>query len=335
MVNADGGIGGRAINFITLDDGFSPPKTVEQVRRLVEHDKVLFIFQTLGSPPNLAIQKYLNNMGIPQLFVADGSKVWGQPDLYPWSIGWQVTYWGEARVYGKYILENHPDAKIGILYSNANMSLESIEGLGSLADDMIVDMQTFEFTDATVDAQIIALKESGANVFFNLALPKFAVQAIRRMHDIDWKPVHFMTSTASSVEQVLMPAGPEKSMGIISAIVLKDPTDSRWHDDQDFKDYMAFMAEWYPEGNPRDLFNAYGYSVASTLLHVLEQCGDNLTRANIMKQAASLKNLQLPMVMPDFPVDTGPDDYFLFEAMQLAKFDGTTWAPFGPIMTQH
>lgn len=336
MVNARGGINGRKITFLSYDDGFNAAKTVEHTRRLVEQEKVLFMFQTLGTP-NYAIHKYLNDRGIPQLFIADGSKFWAQPDKYPWSIGWQTSFWGEGRIYARYLLQNHPDAKVGILYQNDNFGKEYVDGfrdgLGDRAEEMIVAAEPYEYTDPTIDSQIVQLKATGADTFLNISMPKFAAQAIRKVYDIGWRPLQLMTNVSSSIEQVMIPPGIEKSMGVITTIALKDPTDPQWFDDQDFKDYVTFMEEWYPGGEPRDLFNVYAYSVVTTLMHVLENAGDNLTRANIMKQAASIDNLELPMLMPGFIADTGPDDYFVFEVLQPAKFNGTTWEAFGPLIS--
>jgi branched-chain amino acid transport system substrate-binding protein len=336
-VNAEGGINGRKINFISYDDGYSPPKTVEQVRKLVESDEVLAIFQPLGTPPNTAIQKYMNSKKVPQLFVATGATKWGDPKNYPWTIGWQPNYQSESRIYAKYLLEKHPNGKIAILYQNDDYGKDYLkgfkDGLGDKAKTMIVSELPYETTDPTVDSQIVTMKASGADVFFNVTTPKFAAQAIKKAAEIGWKPVHVLNQVSSSVGAVLKPAGVENSVGILTTGYLKDQTDPQWKDDAGFKAFMAFMDKYYPEGDKTSSFTGYGYSVAQTLVQTLKQCGDNLTRENVMKQAANLKDLKLDMLLPGITINTSPTDFYPIEQNQMMKFDGTKWETFGPIMS--
>jgi branched-chain amino acid transport system substrate-binding protein len=335
MINEQGGVNGRTINFISVDDGYSPPKTVEMVRRLVEQDQVAFVFNTLGTPTNTAIHKYLNQLKVPQLFVATGATKWGDPKNFPWTMGWQPTYQAEGHIYAQYILKNVPEPKIAILYQNDDYGKDYVKGLrdalGDAAKKLIVMEQTYEVTDPTVDSQIVNLKNSGANVFYNVTIPKFAVQAIKKAHDVGWKPLHLLNSVSSSVGVVLKPAGLEASKDIITARYVKDVTDPQWKNDQGYKDWLAFMQKYYPDGSVVDDFNVYGYTVAQGLLHVLKQCGTDLSRANIMKQAANIKDLSLPMLLPGIKVNTSPTDFYPLEQEQLAKFDGERWVNFGEI----
>ncbi|MBX6369757.1 MAG: ABC transporter substrate-binding protein [Rhodospirillales bacterium] len=335
-VNDDGGVNGRKITFISYDDAYSPPKTVEQVRKLVESDEVLLIFQPLGTPSNTAIQKYLNGKKVPQLFVATGATKWGDPKHFPWTMGWQPNYQSEGRIYAKYILEHLPNGKIGILYQNDDYGKDYVkglkDGLGDKAKSMIISEQPYEVADPTVDSQIINLKASGADVFFNVTTPKFAAQAIRKAGEIGWKPAHFLNNVSQSVGSVLKPAGLEHAKGIFSSYYLKDATDPQWKDDKGYKDWVAFMDKYFPDGDKTSSFTVYGYSVAQTLVQVLKQCGDELTRANVMKQAANLKNLELPMLLPGIKINTGPNDFFPIEQMQMQRFNGERWEPFGPVM---
>jgi len=335
-VNAEGGINGRKINYITLDDGYSPPKTVEQARKLVEQDEVLLLFNPLGTPPNTAIQKYMNAKKVPQLFVATGATKWGDPQNFPWTIGWQPNYQSESKIYAKYILREKPNAKIGILYQNDDYGKDYLkgfhDGLGDKAKSMIVSEVSYEVTDPTVDSQIVTLKGSGADTFFNITTPKFAAQAIRKAYDIDWKPLHLLNSVSSSVASVMQPAGLEKGVGVITSAYLKDPTDPQWANDPAFKEWLAWMQKFNPRGDVADGFNVYGYSVAQTLVQALKQCGDNLTRENVMRQAANIKGLALPMLLPGITVDTSPTDFYPIEKMQLQKFDGKTWILFGDVI---
>jgi branched-chain amino acid transport system substrate-binding protein len=335
-INEEGGVNGRKIIFISYDDGYSPPKTVEQVRRLVEQDQVLFLFQTLGTPTNTAIWKYLNQKKIPQLFVATGATKWGDPEGHPWTMGWQPNYQTEAKIYARYILENLPNARIGILYQNDDYGKDYVkgfkEGLGDKAGEMIVSEQTYEVTEPTIDSQIVNLKNSGADVLFNVTTPKFAAQAIRKVADIGWKPVHFLNNVSNSVGSVLQPAGLEASKDIISSFYLKDPDDPQWKDDPDRKEWLTWMERYYPEGNAHDQFNVYGYTVAQTLIYVLKQAGDDLTRENIMRQAANIKDLELPMLLPGIKINTSPTDYYPIEQLQLGKFNGERWVLFGEVI---
>jgi branched-chain amino acid transport system substrate-binding protein len=335
-VNAEGGINGRKITFISYDDAYSPPKTVEQARKLVESDEVLLLFQTLGTPSNTAIHKYMNSKKVPQLFVATGATKWGDPKNFPWTMGWQPNYQSEGRIYAEYLLKNHPNGKIGILFQNDDYGKDYVkglkDGLGEKAKTMIVSELPYETSDPTVDSQIINLKASGADVFFNVTTPKFAAQAIKKAHEIGWQPVHLLNNVSNSVGSVLKPAGLEAAKGILSTGYLKDPTDPTWDNDAGKKEWLAFMDKYYPDGDKTSSFTAYGYSVAQTLAMVLKQCGDDLTRENVMKQAANLKNVQLPMALPGVLLNTSEKDFFPFEQMQMQKFNGERWELFGPIM---
>jgi branched-chain amino acid transport system substrate-binding protein len=337
MINEQGGINGRKINFISRDDGYSPPKTVEQVRQLVEQDRVLLLFQTLGTPPNIAIQGYLNENKVPQLFVATGASRWNDPKHFPWTIGWQPNYQVESQIYARYILENVSDAKVAVLYQNDDSGKDYFagfrEGLGGKANKMIVGVQTYETTDATADSQIVALRASTANVLFTAAIPKFAAQAIRKVYDLGWRPTYFLASVANSVGAVMRPAGPDKSVGIISAAYVKDPTDPQWQDTPEYKEWLAWMKKYNTSGNLSGIFTVYGYSAAQTMVALLKQCGDNLTRENVMKQAASIHYLNLPMLLPGITVSTSADDFAPIKQMQLMKFDGTTWRLFGDVIS--
>ena len=332
MINDQGGINGRKINFITLDDGYSPPKAVEQVRKLVEQEEVLLVFQSLGTPSNSAIHQYMNAKKVPQLFVATGATKWGDPEHFPWTMGWQPSYQTEARIYAKYVLANKPDAKIGILYQNDDFGKDYLTGikdiLGDKAAKMIVAEASYEVTDPTVDSQIVTLKGSGADVFFNVTTPKFAAQAIRKAYDVDWHPLQLLTNVSISVGSVLTVAGTEKAVGIITADYRKDPADPQWQDDPAMKEWRAFMAKYYAEGDIKDNSNVYGYAVAQSLVEVLKQCGDDLTRQNVMKQAANL-NLSPGLLAPGIKITTSPTDFHPIKQMRLQKFDGKSWVPFG------
>ena len=334
-INDEGGINGRKINFITLDDGYSPPKTVEMARRLVEQDEVLFLFGTLGTPSNTAIHKYMNAKKVPQLFVATGAAKWNDPKNFPWTMGWQPNYHTEAMIYAKHILQTKPNAKIAVLYQNDDFGKDYLtglkEGLGDKAK-MIVAEATYEVTDPTVDSQIVQLQASGADVFVNIATPKFAAQAIRKAYDTGWKPTQYLTNVSLSVGAVLTPAGLDKSVGIITSNYGKDATDPQWDNDAGMKEWRAFMAKYYPDGNLKDNSNIYGYGVARTLVQVLKQCGDNLTRENVMKQAANLQKLDVGTLLPGITINTSPTDFAPIQAVQLAKFDGKTWVLFGDVI---
>jgi branched-chain amino acid transport system substrate-binding protein len=337
MINEQGGINGRKINFISRDDGYSPPKTVELVRKLVEEDQVLFTFNILGTPPNTAVQGYLNDNKVPQLFVATGADKWNDPKNHPWTMGWQPSYRVEARIYGRYILKNLPNAKIAVLYQNDDFGKDYLtglrEGLGDQADKMIIATKTYETTDPTVDSQVVALQGSGADTLLTAAIPKFAAQAIRKVYDIGWKPTHFLTNVSISVGSVIRPAGPEKAVGIVSANYGKDPTDPQWQNGIEYKDWLAWMQKYNASANTADTNAVYGYNVSQTLIHVLKMCGNDLTRENIMKQAANIQELKLPMLLPGVVVSTSGADFAPIKQMQLMKFDGTTWQLFGEVIS--
>jgi branched-chain amino acid transport system substrate-binding protein len=335
-VNDEGGVNGHKVNFITYDDAYSPPKAVEMVRKLVEQDQVAALFQTLGTPTNTAIHKYVNSQKIPHLFVATGATKWNDPKTFPWTMGWQPNYQTEGRTYAAYILKNFPDAKIGILYQNDDYGKDYrkglLDGLGEAAKKMVVLEQTYEVTDPTIDSQIVNLKNSGANVFFNVTIPKFAVQAIKKAHDIGWKPNHFLNNVSSSLATVLKPAGLEASKGLITALYMKEVTDPQWRNDKGFQDWVAFMKKYYPDGALDDQSNAFGYTAAQAMVQVLKQCGNDFSRENIMKQAANLKNVEFPMLLPGIKVNTSPTDHAPIEQEQLAKFDGERWVLFGDLV---
>ena len=335
-VNEAGGINGRKINFITLDDGYSPAKTVEVVRQLVEQDKVLCLFNTLGTPSNTAIQKYMNQKKVPQLYVATGASKWGKPKEFPWTMGYQPDYHTEAVIYAKHILANVKDAKVGVLMQNDDFGKDYLdgfkEGLGKDAGKVIAKLVTYEVTDPTVDSQIIQLKDSGANVFFNIATPKFAAQAIRKAADISWKPAQYMTNVSASVSSVMKPAGFDNGQGIITAAYLKDPTDKRWDDDAEMKTWRAWMDKYMPGANQGDANYVYAYSVSFLMQQTLAKCGDTLTHDNVMKQAANFQKLRVPMLLPGITVSTSPTDYYPIQAVQLQRFKGESWDLFGDVM---
>jgi len=335
-VNDAGGINGRKVNFVTLDDGYSPAKTVEVVRQLVEQDKVLCLFNTLGTPSNTAIQKYMNQKKVPQLYVATGASKWGRPKEFPWTMGYQPDYHTEAVIYAKHILANIKDAKVGVLMQNDDFGKDYVdgfkEGLGKDAGNVIAKLVTYEVTDPTVESQIIQLKDSGANVFFNVATPKFAAQAIRKAADISWKPAQYMTNVSASVSSVMKPAGFDNGQGIITAAYLKDPTDKRWEDDAEMKTWRAWMDKYMPGANQGDANYVYAYSVSFLMQQTLAKCGDTLTHENVMKQAANFQKLRVPMLLPGITVSTSPTDYYPIQAVQLQRFKGETWDLFGEVM---
>ena len=334
-INDAGGVNGRKINFISVDDGYSPSKAVEMTRRLVEQDQVLFIFNSLGTPSNSAVHKYLNAKQVPQLFVATGASKWGDPKHYPWTMGGQPNYRSEGRIYALHILKTRPNARIGVLYQNDDYGKDYLqgfkEGLGDQAK-LIVAEVSYEVTDPTIDSQILALKGSGADVFFNISTPKFAAMAIRKAYDIGWHPLQYLNNLSISVGSVLTPAGLDKAAGVLSVAYYKDPTDKKWESDPAIREWTAFMQKYYPEGNRSDSLNVYGYALAQMLVQVLRQAGDTLTRANVMRQAANLKDLQLPVALPGVKINTSPTDFFPFESMQLQRFDGRQWVLFGEVM---
>ncbi len=336
MLDEQGGINGRKINFISYDDAYSPPKTVEMVRKLVEQDNVLFVFQTLGTPSNTAIHKYMNMKKVPQLHVATGASKWNDPKNFPWTMGWQPNYQTEARIYAKHILQTKPDVKIGVLYQNDDYGKDYLkglrDGLGDKAAKMIVAEVSYEVSDPTVDSQIVQLQASGANVFFNVGTPKFAAQAIRKAYDIGWRPVQYLNNVSTSIGAVLTPAGLEKSVGIITTAYLKDYSDAQWANDPAVKRWESFMKKYYPAGDLNDVSNLYGYTVARTLEQVLRQCGDNLTRENVMKQAASMKGQYIDTLLPGITITTSDNDYAPIESVQMQRFNGKRWERFGEVM---
>jgi branched-chain amino acid transport system substrate-binding protein len=336
-INAEGGINGRKINFISYDDAYSPPKTVEQARKLVESDEVLLVFNPLGTPPNTAIQKYLNTKKVPQLFVATGATKWNDPKDFPWTMGWQPNYQSEGRVYAQHVLKEKPDGKIAILYQNDDYGKDYVkgfkDGLGAKAASMIIIEESYEVTQPTIDSNIVKLKSLNADVFFNVTTPKFAAQSIKKMNEIGWKPLHILNSVSASIGSVMKPAGFENSQGIISSQYLKDPADAEWKNDPGMKAWIEFLDKYYPEANRVDAFVMYGYTVAQTLEHVLRSSGDNLTRENVMKQAASIKNLELGGLLPGIKINTSATDFAPISQVQLIRFKGDTWERFGEILS--
>jgi branched-chain amino acid transport system substrate-binding protein len=336
-VNEEGGINGRKINFISYDDAYSPPKTVEQARKLVESDEVLLIFNSLGTPPNSAIQKYMNSKKVPQLFVATGATKWNDPKDFPWTMGWQPNYQSETQIYAKYLLKNKPDAKIAVLYQNDDYGKDYLkglkDGLGAKAASMIVAEESYETSEPTIDNHIVKLKATNADVFMNITTPKFAAQAIKKNHEIGWKPLHFLNNVSASVGSVIKPAGFDASQDIISAAYLKDVSDPQWKNDTGMKGFLEFMAKYFPEGNTLDGGTVVGYGVAQTLVAVLKACGDDLTRANVMKQAASLKDFRTEVLLPGIKINTSPTDFAPISSLQLMKFKGEKWELFGDVIS--
>jgi len=336
-INAEGGVNGRKINFISYDDAYSPPKTVEQIRKLVEGDEVLFTFNTLGTPPNTAIQSYMNKKGVPQLFVGTGATKWGDPEHFPWTMGWQPTYQAEGRIYAKYILQNVPDAKIAIMYQNDDYGKDYVkglkDGLGDKAKSLIVAEDSYETSEPTIDSHIVKLAASGANIFFDVTIAKYSAQSIKKIHEIGWKPLHVLNGVSTSIGAVMKPAGLEASQGVLSSAYLMDPTDPQWKNQPGMKEWFAFMEKWNPSADRTDAFNIYGYALARTMVQVLKQCGDNLTRENIMKQAASLKDFEPGVLLPGIKINTSPTDFYPIEQEQLMRFKGDTWELFGPVLS--
>jgi ABC-type branched-subunit amino acid transport system substrate-binding protein len=333
MINDHGGINGRKLRMLSLDDGYLPPKTVELTRRMIEEDKVAFLFNCLGTPTTNATRKYVNSKKVPQLFIAAGATQFGDREHYPWSMGWQPTYQVEGRIYARYVLRQAPDAKVGVLYQGDDSGRDYFkgfkDGLGDAADKMLVGTATYEVSDPTVDSQILTLRDKGADVLFTTGIPKFNAMAIRKTFDIGWKPrLFFISSTGSSVATAIVPAGVEKSIGVITASYLKDPTDKQWADDAGYVAWRAWLEKYYAGADPSDVNNVYGYTSAQTIVQVLTQCGNDLSRENIMRQATNL-DVALPMLQPGVRVKTGPDDYYPLKQMRLVKFDGQAWVPFG------
>ena len=335
MLNGQGGVNGRKINFLSYDDAYSPPKTVEQTRKLVEQDGVLLMLNPLGTPTNTAIQHYLNQKKVPQLFAATGASKWDDPKHFPWTIGWQPSYLSEGHAYASYILANKPDGKVGVLYQNDDFGKDYLHGVteglsGKTAK--IVAALSYETTDPTIDSQIIDMKAKGIDVIVNTAIPKFAAQAIRKAVEIEWKPLHILSGVGNSVAGTLRPAGLENSKGIVSDFFLKDPTDPQWKDDQGYKDWVAFMDKYYPEGDKTDGYNVVGPAFAQTFVQVLKQCGDDLTRESVMKEAANLHGFRVPMLLPGITINTSPTDFAPIKQIQMARFDGERWQLFGPLI---
>jgi branched-chain amino acid transport system substrate-binding protein len=335
-INAEGGINGRKITFISYDDAFSPPKTVEQARKLVESDGVLLIFQSLGTPTNTAIQKYMNAIKVPQLFVATGAAKWNDPQNFPWTMGWQPNYQDEARIYAKYILKERPDTKIAVLYQNDDFGKDYLkglkDGLRDKAASMIVAEDAYDVAEPTIDSHIIKMRSLNADVFVDITSPKFAAQAIRKTFEIGWKPLHILANVSASVGAVIKPAGIDASQGIISSAYFKDPTDPQWKNDPGMKAWNDFLDKYYPEANRADAAVIVAYSVAQTLVHVLQACGDNLTRENVMKQAADLRDLELGGLLPGIKLNTSPSDFAPISQVQMMRFKGETWERFGDII---
>ena len=333
-INAEGGINGRKIKYISVDDGYNPARTVEMARKLVEEEEVLLLFQPLGTPPNSAIHKYMNTKKVPHLFVATGATKWGDPKNFPWTMGWQPNYQSESKIFVQHLLEAKPNAKVGILMQNDDYGKDYVKGfkdaLGDKAKTMIVAELTYEVTDPTVDSQMVSLKASGADVFFNVTTPKFAAQAIKKAAEIGWKPLHLLNSVSSAAGAVMVPAGAENGIGIITTGYLKDPTDPQWASSKEFQEWLAWMKKYHAQGDLKDNLNVYAYTVAQTLVQTLKQAGNDLTRANIMKQAASL-DMTAPMLLPGIRIKTGPDDFYPIEQEQLMRWDGKTWVLFGKV----
>jgi branched-chain amino acid transport system substrate-binding protein len=336
MINAQGGINGRKVNFISYDDGYSPPKAVEQARKLVESDEVLVVFNPLGTPSNTAIQKYLNGKKVPQLFVATGATKWDEPKEFPWTMGWQPSYQSEARIYAKYLLKEKPDAKIGVLYQNDDFGKDYLKGLKDglgAKSSMITAEESYETSEPTIDNHIVKLRASGADVFLSITTPKFAAQAIKKLAEIEWKPLHIVSNVSSSIGGVIKPAGFENSQGILSAAYGKDGADPQWDNDPGMKKFLDFLAKYYPEGNKLDGSVVFGYGVAQTMVKVLEMCGDNLTRENVMKQAASLKNFAPDTILPGITINTSATDFAPIKQLKMERLNGEKWELFGDIIS--
>jgi ABC-type branched-subunit amino acid transport system substrate-binding protein len=327
----------RKINFVSYDDAYSPPKAVEQARKLVESDEVLLVFNSLGTPSNSAIQKYMNAKKVPQLFVATGATKWNDPQNFPWTMGWQPNYQSETQIYAKYLLKNKPDAKIAVLYQNDDYGKDYLkglkDGLGAKASSMIVAEESFETSEPTIDSHIVKLKATNADVFIDIATPKFAAQAIKKIAEVGWKPMHFLNNVSASVGSVIKPAGFENAQDIISAAYLKDASDKQWDNDPGMKEFYAFMNKDFPEGDKLDGSTVVGYGVAQTLVQVLKQCGDNLTRENVMKQAANLKDFRTEVLLPGIKINTSPTDFAPISQLQLMKFKGEKWELFGDVIS--
>jgi branched-chain amino acid transport system substrate-binding protein len=337
MINEAGGVNGRKINFISYDDGYSPPKTVEQVRKLIESDEVLLIFNALGTPTQTAVQKYHNAKKVPQLFVATGASKWNDAKEFPWTMGFQPSYRVEARIFAKYILKAKPDAKVAVFYANDDFGKDYVAGLkeifGDKASNLIVAEESYETTEPSIDSHIVKLKGTGADVFVNISTPKFAAQAIKKMAELEWKPMHVMTDVSISIGAVMKPAGLENSEGILSAIYFKDASDPQWANDAGMKNFLGFIDKYMPGSNIADTNLVYGYSAAQTMVQVLKQCGDDLTRENVMKQAANLKDFAPGTLLPGIKINTSSTDYAPIEQLQMMQFKGGKWQMFGDIIS--
>jgi branched-chain amino acid transport system substrate-binding protein len=332
-INAEGGVNGRKIRFLSYDDAYNPAKTVEQARKLVENDEVLLIFNSLGTPTNTAIRKYMNAKKVPQLFVASVASKWNDPQRFRWTMGWQPSYESEARIYARYLLEHHSAARIGALYQNDDYGKDYLKGLkNGIAGRMPIIEIPYEAAATTLDSELVSLKAAGVDVLFDVSGPKFVIQIIRKLVELDWQPVHVLNNVSTAIGSVLKPAGPENARGILSTIFLKDPADPTWASDPGMQQWRAFMEAYYPDGDRTNFFTVYGYSVAQTLVEVLRRCGDDLTRENVMRQAASLHHLQLSMLLPGVSINTRPDHYAPIERMQMMRFTGESWALFGPVL---
>jgi branched-chain amino acid transport system substrate-binding protein len=336
-INAEGGINGRKVTFISYDDAYNPAKAVEQARKLVESDEVLLIFNPLGTPSNSALRKYLNDKKVPQLFVASGAARWNDPKNFPWTMGWQPSYQSEARIYAEYLLKEKPDGKIAVLYQNDDFGKDYLkglkDGLGAKASSMIVAEDSYETSEPTIDDHVVKLKETGADVFVSITTPKFAAQAIKRRAEIDWKPLQILANVSASVGAVMAPAGFENGQGVLSAAYDKDGADPQWDNDPGMQKFLDFLRQYYPDGNRLDAATVYGYGAAQTLVQVLKQCGNDLTRANIMKQAANLKDFTPDTLLPGITINTSPTDFAPIDQLQLMRFKGQKWELFGDIMS--
>ena len=336
-INAEGGINGRKINFISYDDGYSPPKTVEQARKLVESDEVLFIFNSLGTPPNSAIHKYMNEKKVPQLFIATGATKWNDPKNFPWTMGWQPNYQSEARIYAKYILRERPNAKIAVLYQNDDYGKDYLkgfkDGLGDKAASMIVAEESYETSEPTIDSHIVKLKASGADVFFNASIPKFAAQAIRKVSEIEWKPLHLLNNVSASIGATIQPAGFDRSQGIVSSAYIKDPTDPQWKNDTGLQHWRDVMKKYLPDADMSDSFYVYGYAATMTTIHVLRVCGNDFSRENLMRQASNMQNVEVGALLPGIHISSSPTNFHPIRQLQLTTFNGEHWESFGDVLS--
>jgi branched-chain amino acid transport system substrate-binding protein len=336
MINDQGGIGGRSLRLVSLDDGYSPPRTVEQVRRLVESEQVLALFQMLGTAGNMAVHRYVNAKKVPHLFLGSGATLWGEGRTFPWTMGFNLSYQAEARIYAKHLLKVRPGAKVAVLYQNDDFGKDLLRGLtsglGPHATTMIVATATYETSDPSIDSQLISLQGSGADTFFNFATPKFSAQAIRGAFESGWKPLHFVSNAGSSIAGVLMPAGADRSRDVITVQYTKDPNDPAWKNDPSMLEWRAFMARYHREGDPKDVYNLYACLAAQAMVHVLRQCGNDLRRENVMRQAAAIKDLKLPLLLPGVTIGTSPTDFYPIQSGQLSRFDGAQWQLFGPVI---